>query len=198
MTALWGVFAWTMRPWYHFTQRIPRAGERAPLLSYGSLGEMTIHANRLRYQHDPQGWDAMLHPQHIQWLILNPPRALPSGRPGIAEVRVGGDCDDSAAWWAASLWKNREAIDVESVGIGIVSWVEDGQRKGHAVCLAELKDGRAFHIGNWFGNRPQFAGRSMSDALDAVVANPRFKAIMQVVGLDKDETLRFGAVEVLP
>ena len=113
--------------------------EKIPLAENLSVVQVDQKLSRLIWIPDGprELWDACGSPHRIQH-VLN---AIDAGNPQPNEPL---DCDDFSIWAC-------NAIDRKYYPrIFSFAWVtQDGEIKGHAMCLCRQKNGKLFHLGNW-------------------------------------------------
>jgi len=197
-------FGWVVKYWYSWTQTLSPKDKRTPIRSdYTSFNEIEQEFNKLRYQHDPElggvKFDNIHHPQHTYWLALNRQGKNDLSSHTLNEETTGGDCDDSTSLWCAALFKNKDKLGIKEVWFGITHYkMKNGQTPSHAVCVFRDRENKVAHVGNWYGNSPQYVDSGMD-----IKAGLRYFAIqneyeylagslIKIDKLTKDDRLVFG------
>jgi len=141
----------------------------------------------------PKEIDFLRHPSQMQ-------TGIDAGT-ATAPIAVG-DCEDSAAWFAAMLTRSGLGTGIELVAL----WWKDamGQSVGHMVCRYTATGGpggigpevgRRFWIGNWHSGAP-YEGEVIS-GIEGIVKAPVKTAVAWSVGLGPDDTLLLSRPRVL-
>jgi hypothetical protein len=201
-------FAGGLGAWYWFTQLLAPDDKKLPIPSnYRSFEEITQDLKGLPYEYDPDivkglNFDSIHHPRHSYWLAMAG-LGTNDGKPDFFEPRRGGDCDDSASAWCACVWKNRKRLGIKDVYFGVIAYFKtDDKGAAHAVCVLEHEDGRCAHVGNWYGNVPQYTPdntpeRALRHFVEQNDYRERGGALLKIKGMTGDDRLVFGRAQVL-
>jgi len=139
------VIWWYIRVWSPIYRFVIESGERRPVKPYKSMDELVTSLKAVGWREDgiQQGWDAIGHPERMQWLI-----------DVKRSVKKGSDCDEHAGYSFVSLSISEEIIGLEEV-VGILTigywkpWFWKVKKfGGHHVCLLQY-NGKYAHVGNW-------------------------------------------------
>ena len=145
---------------YFVWSRIYRAlfeGKRAPVREFKTLTDLVLYVRGFKWRADSwrQLFDAVGHPEHVEWLAQNDPD------------KFIGDCDEFAVYQAHVISTQpsvAESWHIKKAEVMSVTWYKFGGEAetgnpmgygGHNVCLIQLEEGKWCYQDYGFPSAPR-------------------------------------------
>ena len=163
---LWRAFqvTWVWLGLYGLWSKVYRfvaEGHRHPIRDFADLSDLVRYLRDMKWRPDTwrQLWDAVSHPEHVQYLADTDPQ------------RFIGDCDDFAAYEMEVIetqLKNHNSWGIVGANMMSVGWYQPGQGiDGHNVCLLRYGDGTyAYMDYEWPSQKRGTIREVMTDVLN--------------------------------